>query len=98
MRFLDNWKAHRPLGHSLACPCVWKLGQALFCGEFWGMGRHEAVLEVSGIKSHLVPNSCHLEWGRGLEGRDYFESGWKEKTKAKTKLCLMLGAENWGDS
>lgn len=61
MRFLDNWKTHQPLDHSLACPCVWKLGQALFCGDFWGMGRHEAVLAVGGIKSHLVSNAGHLE-------------------------------------
>lgn len=51
------------------------------------MGRHDAVLEVSGIKSHLVPNACHLEWGRGLEGRDCFESGWKEK-KSKNEALL----------
>lgn len=57
------------------------------------MGRHDAVLEVSGIKSHLVPNACHLEWGWGLEGRDCFESGWKEKNKSKSEA--LFDARSW---
>lgn len=57
------------------------------------MGRHDAVLEVSGIKSHLVPNACHLEWEWGLEGRDCFESGWKKKNKSKNEA--LLDARSW---
>lgn len=56
----------------------------------------DAVLEVSGIKSHLAPDAHHLAWGRGLEG-GIILTVVEKKNKNKMKLCLMLDAGNWCD-
>lgn len=87
MRFLDNWKVHRPLGHSLACPCVWKLGQALSVGTsgVW----EDMMLSWRSVESTVTLFPMPVIWSGGgvLKVGIVLRVGGKKK-KSKNEALL----------